>query len=82
MSGVIVIVADRPKPGQAQDSARFFGTWRLVKFRVSMDGVPFQSSFMALGDGTHKPPVSAKFRKAIGKEAGQRSAVELHERLS
>jgi len=64
-----------------KDSAKFFGTRGLVKVRGTMDDVEFRSSFMALGHGTHKLPVSAKIRKAIEKEVGQRIAVALHERL-
>ena len=65
---------------QLPDSATIFGTRGLVKVSGTVDDRPFDGAFMALGDGTHKLPISAAIRRAIDKSEGDEVTIHLTHR--
>ena len=63
------------------ESVSFFKTRGLVKVKGTVEGQPFHSSFMALGNGTHKLPIEGDLRGAIHKEVGDQVRIVIQERL-
>jgi hypothetical protein len=62
-------------------SAAFFGTRGLVRVVGTVDGQPFSSAFMALGDGRHKLAIKADLRRAMGKGEGDEVTIHIRERV-
>lgn len=63
-------------------SADYFATRGLDPICGQIDGHPLHGSFMALGNGTHKPGVPADIPAQIGKQAGDTVTVVLEERFA
>lgn len=63
------------------EAAEFFGTHGAVKVRGTVDGEPFETSFMAMGNGVQMLPIKSDIRTKIGKQAGDTVTVRLEERL-
>lgn len=63
------------------EAAKFFGTHGAVKVRGTVDGEPFETSFMAMGNGVQMLPIKADIRARIGKQAGDTVTIHLEERL-
>jgi hypothetical protein len=79
-------VVKSPSPGgwtyvQMPGSAEFFRTRGRVKVHGTVDGRPVRTSFMAMGDGTHKLPVTRALLSELGKDVGDQVTVHLDERL-
>lgn len=62
------------------DAAAAFGVRGPIKVAGLMDGEPFETTMLPLGDGAHILPVKAALRKATGKGPGDEVAVELRQR--
>ena len=60
---------------------KFFGTRGRVRVAGTVDGEPFEATFMALGDGTHKLPLKADLRRRINKGEGDTVTIHLTSRV-
>lgn len=62
-------------------SAEFFGTGRTVRVDATVDDVTLENvGAMVTGTGGHMVSLSAKVRKALGKDVGDRVSVTITRR--
>jgi Domain of unknown function (DUF1905) len=62
-------------------SVDFFKTRGRVKVIGTVNGEPFETSFMALGDGQHMLPLKKSLLKKINKGVGDVVKIVLYERV-
>lgn len=63
------------------ESVEVFGRRGRVKVVGTVEGLPVTTSFMALGDGRHKLPVTGAVLRRAGKGPGDTVRVRITERL-
>jgi uncharacterized protein DUF1905 len=65
------------------DSAEFFGTKKAIRVDATIDGIELPNiGLMVTGKGGHMLSVSAKLRKQLGKNFGDKVTVHLTRRLT
>jgi hypothetical protein len=64
------------------NSGRLLDTRRPVKVGSDIDGQPFHTTLLPMGDGTHMVPIKATLRTAVGKGDGDQVTVRLTERYT
>ena len=67
---------------EVPDSVALFGTGKAVKVTATVDGEPLTAGLLPTGAGGHMLSISAKLRKRLGKDLGDRVDVRITERLT
>lgn len=67
---------------EVPDSVELLGTGRSVRVTATVDGEPLTAGLMPTGSSGHMLSISAKLRKKLGKDVGDRVEVRLLERLT